>query len=97
MCNVSERSLHITSETLHHACSSAAGEECVALGHGVKRKHSQESVESLAKQYADTLLLFIWAEVRWCSAAWDGRSGQSCWRGGSCSPPLSWAPGRPSQ
>lgn len=42
-------------------------------------------------------VLLIWAEVRWCSAAWGGRSEQSCWRGGSCSLPASWAPGRPGR
>lgn len=42
-------------------------------------------------------LLLIWAEVRWCSAAWDGRSERSCWRGGSCSPPPSWEPDRPGR
>lgn len=35
------------------------------LGHGVKRRHSQESVEALAKQkVVDLLLRLIWVEVR---------------------------------
>lgn len=42
-------------------------------------------------------LPLIWVEVRSCSAAWDGRSAQSCWRNGSCSPPQSWAPCRPDR
>lgn len=46
----SESSLHITSEILHNAAHSPEGEEFVPLGHRVKRKHSHESVESLAKQ-----------------------------------------------
>lgn len=40
----------ITSESLHNTCSFPAGEVFVALGLGVKQKHSQESMESLAKQ-----------------------------------------------
>lgn len=31
VCNVSERSLHITSESLHNACCSPTGEEFVAF------------------------------------------------------------------
>lgn len=71
-------------------------EKLAAWGHKVKRKHSEESLAKKQKNRLN-LLLLIWAEVRWCSAASDGRSGRSCWRDGSCSPPLSWARGRPGR
>lgn len=57
----------------------------------------EETFNGVLGKAVDIQLLLIWAEVRWCSAAWDGRSGQSCWRGGSCSPARSWAPGRPGR
>lgn len=37
----------------------------------------------------------MWAEGRWCSAAWGRRSEQSCWTVCSCSPLQTEAPGRP--
>lgn len=39
--------------------------------------------------------VLMWAEGRWCSAAWGRRSGRSCWTVCSCSPPQTEAPGRP--
>lgn len=72
----------------------------------VRSIYDQRGVEAAWSSFrwwwggGDTVLIWaalIWAEVRWCSAAWGGRSGQSCWRGGSCSPPGSWAPGRPGR
>lgn len=57
MCNVCEslEAFKIISASLHNACDSlpSRGTELVALGHRVKKKHSHESVESLAKHRDD--------------------------------------------
>lgn len=37
----------------------------------------------------------MWAEGRWCSAAWGRRSERSCWTACSCSPLQREVPGRP--
>lgn len=39
--------------------------------------------------------VLMWAEGRWCTAAWGRRSVRSCWTVYSCNPPRTEAPGRP--